>query len=82
MFVKQMKTPAVFKALARVDGCFTVLGASYIWRLGMVGKYFVECFNNSEVTDDAKFFTKTIVDGNGFHCINYPRNSRKGEHYA
>ena len=41
-------------------------------------KYILEEYYKTEcICDDAEFFTKAVVNGNIFHCINYKWKSRR-----
>ncbi len=74
----QLKGYAPLKKSKKVGDNVTFLGASYVRPLSIEEKYVLEeCYETECICDDAEFFTKAVVNGNIFHCINYKRKSRR-----
>lgn len=75
----QLNGYAPMKKSKRVGDKVNVLGASYFRKLSVEERYLLELHSDDLLYDDGdgEFFTKAVVNGNLFHCLNYTRDSRK-----
>ena len=73
---EQLKGHSLLKKAVKMDK-ITSLGASYSRPLSIEERYvFAEFVQRDDVEDDAKFFTKAVVNGASvLHCVNYRRKS-------